>query len=279
MRISIAVPSLNYGRFIGHCLESLARQEHVDLEVLIADGGSADDSLRIIRRFCERDRRFHLVGTRDEGQADAVRRALSRASGEIFGFLNADDFLLGRDALSSVVEVFLARADVDVVSFSGVYADEKGASIRPIRLRYHPLDSLARTKYRASVLQPATFWRKKVSDAVPLRTEFHYVFDAVFFYEVYQRFAWQEFPKPIAGYRLHGANKSVSVRSARIFELARYEQLKFGARSPRAAYLRWIGVSVRACERVPLFGGALRRLIYLGANCLAYATAYRVPGI
>ena len=279
MKVSIAVPSLNYGRYVGQCLESLAGQAQVDLEVLIADGGSTDDSLQIIRRFCERDRRFRLISTQDDGQADAVKRALSVATGEVFGFLNADDFLLCKDALSGVVDAFGSRADVDVVSFSGFYADEQGRKIRPVRLRYHPLDSLARMKYRASVLQPATFWRRKVGEAVPLRTEFHYVFDAVFFYEVHRRFSWREFPKPIAGYRLHGANKSVSVRSARIFELARYEQIKFGAGSPRAAYLRCVAALVRSCERMPAFGGALRRLIYLGVNSLAYATAYRVPGI
>jgi len=279
MRVSIAVPSMNYGRYIGHCLESLAAQDHADLEVLIADGGSADDTLQIVQRFCERDGRFRLVSRRDDGQADAVSRALSGASGEIFGFLNADDFLLCPDALSSVVEAFRARPEVDVVSFSGFYADEAGSRIRPVRLRYHPLDSLARMNFRASVLQPATFWRRKVSEAVPIRIEFHYVFDAVFFYEAQRRFSWQEFPKPIAGYRLHGANKSLGVRSARIFELARYEQLKFGDASARAAYLRVVGGSVRVCERLPVLGGFLRRLIYLGVNSLAFATAYRVPGI
>lgn len=279
MKISIAVPSLNYGRFVKQCLESLAEQEGVDLEVLIADGGSTDDSPQVIRRFCERDARFRLVSTRDDGQADAVSRALSGATGEIFGFLNADDFMLCGDALSSVVEVFRAEPDTDIVSFAGFYADSRGERLRPVRLRYHPLDSLARLKYRASVLQPATFWRRRVSETVPLRTEFHYVFDAVFFYEAHRRFSWREFSKPIAGYRLHGANKSVSVRPARILELARFEQIKFGEGSPRAAYLRRVAASIRVCERLPALGSLLRRLIYLGVNSLAYATAYRVPGI
>jgi glycosyltransferase involved in cell wall biosynthesis len=279
MKVSIAVPSLNYGRFVLQCLESLAGQQRVDLEVLIADGGSTDDTLQIVRDFCARDARFRLVSTKDSGQADAVKRSLAMATGEVFGFLNADDFLLCDDALSSAVDAFTARPDVDLVSFSGFYADDQGRNIKPIRLRYHPLDSLARMKYRASVLQPATFWRRKVAEAVPLRTEFHYVFDAVFFYEAQQRFSWLEFPKPVAGYRLHGANKSMSVRSVRIFELASFEQIKFGAGTPRAAYLRGVATLVRACERLPVLGGALRRLIYLGVNSLAFATAYRVPGI
>ena len=163
MKVSIAVPSMNYGRYIWHCLRSLAEQDHADLEVLIADGGSSDDSLDIIHGFCQRDWRFQLVSTRDDGQADAVNRALVLASGDVLGFLNADDFLLCKDALSSVVEAFRMQPEADVVSFTGFYADENGRLIKPVRLRYHPLDSLALMKYRSSVLQPATFWTRKVA--------------------------------------------------------------------------------------------------------------------
>lgn len=279
MKVSIAIPSYNYGRYIGHCLQSLAEQEDVDLEVLVADGGSTDDSLQVIRDFCARDPRFRLVSTEDEGQADAVRKALALARGEVLGYLNADDFLLCRDALIGAVEAFRARPDLGVASFGGCYADERGRRLKEVRMRYHPLDSLAGMKYRASVLQPATFWRRAVAETVPWRTEFHYVFDAVFFYEAYSRFPWQEDPKLVAGYRLHGSNKSLTVRAARIAELARFEQIKFGKRSARAVYLRLVGALVAASGHVPVVGGVLRRCIYLAVNSLAFATAYRVPGI
>lgn len=279
MKVSIGVPSFNYGRYIGHCLQSLAEQKNVELEVLVADGGSKDESLEVIRAYCERDPRFRLVSTEDRGQADAVRIALGQATGEVLGYLNADDFLVREDALARAVTAFRARPDLGVVSFGGCYADETGRRTKPIRLRYHPLDSLAGMKYRASVLQPATFWRRAVQEAVPFRTEFHYVFDAVFFYEAYQRFPWQEIDLEVAGYRLHGSNKSLNVRSVRVAELARFEQIKFGERSARAAYLRGVAALVRAGERLPVAGGALRRLVYLAVNSLAFATAYRVPGI
>jgi glycosyltransferase involved in cell wall biosynthesis len=279
MKVSIAVPSFNYGRFVGHCLASIAAQKHADFEVLIADGGSQDQSLDVIRDYCAHDPRFRLVSTRDAGQSDGLGRALAQASGDILGFLNADDFLIGDDALATFVAAFHAHPEVDVVSCAGCYADELGRLTGPVRLRYHPLDSLAMMKYRASVLQPATYWRRRVGEAIRFRPEFHYVFDAVFFYEAYQRFAWLELPKAVAGYRLHGANKSATVRPNRIAELARYEQVKFGERSGRAAYLRLVCAIVRACERVPALGGALKRAVYLAVNSLAYATVYRLPGI
>lgn len=279
MKVTIAVASLNYGRFLGDCLGSLANQDYGDFEVLIADGGSIDESLTVIRQYCDSDARFRLVSTRDEGQADAINKALKKASGEIIGFLNADDYFLCTDALSAVVRAFRTYPGVDVVSFKAWYVSETGQHIKPVHHRHHPFDNLSWMKYRPQVVQPATFWTPRVLAEVPVPVEFHYVFDSVFFFQAYQRFSFLELGKPVAGYRLHGANKSLSVRSARVLELARFEQLKFGDRSLRAAYLRAVGKCVRSCERFPKFGAPLGRALYLWVNSLAWATFYRLPGI
>jgi glycosyltransferase involved in cell wall biosynthesis len=279
MRISIAVPSRNYDSYLSACLESIRVQDHEDVEILIADGGSTDASLRVIQRFVESDGRFRLVSTSDDGQADAIGRALGHATGEVHGFLNADDVYLHPQALSRVARAFARDPAVDLVSFGGVYIDVHGAIIRPVSLRYHPLDGLRWLRFRASVLQPATFWHRKVSDAIPLRTEFQYVFDACFFYEAYERFTWAEYGDPIAGYRMHGVNKSAGIRSDRIKELARFERFKFGPSSWRARYLDGVARLVTRVDRIPGAAPALKRGIYLAVNSLSFASAYRVPGI
>jgi len=56
---------------------------------------------------------------------------------------------------------------------------------------------------RTAVLQPATFWKKEVYDAIEWPREFNFVFDVVFFYAAYQKFSWLELTKPVTGYRLH----------------------------------------------------------------------------
>lgn len=279
MRVSVAVPSRNYGRYLPACLESILGQDHEDLEVLVADGGSTDSSLGVVADFVDRDARVRLVSRNDEGQADAVRKALATASGGVFGFLNADDLYLVPDALSRVVDSFRREPEVDVVSFGGMYVDEEGRPVRPIEMRYHPRDRLEWIRYRPSVLQPATFWRRRVSEEIPFRVDLDYIFDAWFFFEAYRRFRWTEREDRIAGYRLHGENKSVGVRAERVDELARFEQFKFGKSSGRAAYLRRVATVLRGAERLPAGGSVLKRAIYLAVNSLAYASAYRIPGI
>lgn len=279
MRVSIAVPSFDHARWLDANLDSLARQDHDDFEVLIADGGSTDGSLDRIAARVASDRRFRLVSTSDHGQADAIRRAFAHASGDVLGFLNSDDCYLCDDALSTAVKRFDAHPEAGLVSFTGRYLDADGRDTGPVRLRYHPLDSLANLRWRSSVLQPATFWRRRVHDAIGFDPSFHYCFDALFFWEAWRQFGWIEDPKPVAGYRLHGANKSAGVRAVRIRELARFERIKFGRGSARAAMLDAVASLVEYADRWPAHGPRVKRAVYLAVNSLAFATAYRTPSI
>ncbi len=273
MKVSIAVPSLNYARFLPACLDSCAAQTHGDIEVLIADGGSADGSIEIIERYCAQDARFRFVSRADSGQADAINRALQEATGDIACFLNADDLYIRNDVMAQVVSIFQAEADLGLLSMGGEYVDAYGKTLRPVRLRYHPLDSQRWMKWRTAVLQPATFWRASISREHPFCASLNFVFDVEFFWYAYQRYRWREVPLTAAGYRLHGANKSASVREDRIRELAEIERIKFGERSLRARYLEGVAGAVAHA------GQSGRRVIYNVVNSLSFLSCYRLPSI
>ena len=279
MKISIAVPSYNYARFLEACLASIKQQVYTNYEVLIADGGSNDGSLEIIRHFCSEDDRFKLISTQDNGQADAIFKAFEQASGDILCFLNADDCYICKDALTNVIAAFNNYDAVKIVSFGGYYIDADGRWLKPIHYRYHPLDGFHLMSYRTAVIQPATFWKAELHDAIEWPREFNFVFDVVFFYAAYQKFSWLELSNPVAGYRLHGDNKSMTVRAERIIELAAFEKIKFGQRSMRAYYLSLVGNIVKILENLGPLGTKLSKLTYLIVNGLAFLTCYRLPSI
>ncbi len=240
MKLTIVVPSFNYAQFLEACLNSIQQQNYTNFEVLIADGGSTDKSIEIIQSYCETDSRFKLVSTEDNGQADAIQKAFVHATGEVFGFLNADDTYLAKDSFAEIVRVFEHYTDIGLVSFGGYYIDAQGKWIKPINYRYHPFDGFHLMKYRTAVLQPATFWKREVYNEATWPANFNFVFDGVFFYRAFQQYSWLEMTKPIAGYRLHGDNKSMFVKSSQITELATFQELKFGQKSLRAKYLKGI---------------------------------------
>ena len=280
MKISIAVPSFNYGKYIFKCLQSIKDQVYIKYEVLIADGGSTDESLEIINEFCENDSRFSLVSTADNGQSDAIMKAFSFATGDIFCFLNSDDCYISKDVFSSVVSAFVNYENSEIISFEGYYIDKNDKYIKKVNLRYHPFDSTSNIKYRSGgVLQPATFWRRIVSSTIALDIESHYIFDSKFFYQGYQKFSWLDLPKPVAGHRLHGLNKSLQISSQRIKELAEFEKLKFGKFSSRVYYLQSIAMLIQFTNKIPVLGKYLSKLTYYLVNSISFLSFYRIPSI
>jgi len=102
-RISIVTPSYNQGLFIEETIRSVLLQGYPKLEYILLDGGSTDDTLKIIRRY---DRWIsYWVSKKDRGQSDALRKGFNKATGEVLGWINADD-LLTHSALQTVAEAY-----------------------------------------------------------------------------------------------------------------------------------------------------------------------------
>lgn len=90
-RISIVTPSYNYGEFIEQTILSIISQGYPNLEYIIIDGGSTDNSVEIIKKY--QNYLAYWESVPDRGQAHAINKGLQRASGDIFNWINADDIL------------------------------------------------------------------------------------------------------------------------------------------------------------------------------------------
>jgi glycosyltransferase involved in cell wall biosynthesis len=160
-RISIVTPSFNQGEFVEEAIRSVLLQGYPDLELVVMDAASGDDSPRIIRRYAPWLR--HWVSERDGGPANALNRGFSFATGSILGFLNADDFLLP-DSLAAVAREFLARPAADVLSGHGYLTAQSGTLAIPV---FSDRWNLRQFSYGACVLvQPATFFRREAFERV-----------------------------------------------------------------------------------------------------------------
>src|SRR5450755_112336 len=113
--MSIVVPNFNGGATIEATLVSLIEQNYPGLEILVADGGSTDNSVEVICKY-----ESHIawwVSEKDRGQANAINKGFLRAKGEIVNWLCSDDVLLP-NALSTVGRIFAAEPEIDVVAGS-----------------------------------------------------------------------------------------------------------------------------------------------------------------
>lgn len=93
MKISIITATYNSAATVRDTIESILKQTHYDWELIIEDGLSQDDTLRIVREYEPQCKgRMHIFSEKDEGLYDAMNRGIARATGDVIGILNSDDF-------------------------------------------------------------------------------------------------------------------------------------------------------------------------------------------
>jgi glycosyltransferase involved in cell wall biosynthesis len=111
-KISVITPSFNQGRYIAETIESVLLQGYPNVEHIIIDGGSSDDTMQVVERY--RSQLHQVVSEPDRGQSHALNKGFHLATGDILCWLNSDDqFAPG--ALAAVAIAFATR-DVDLVS-------------------------------------------------------------------------------------------------------------------------------------------------------------------
>jgi glycosyltransferase involved in cell wall biosynthesis len=156
-KISIVIPSYNQGRFIEATLRSLVDQQYPNLELIIIDGGSKDESVEIIRRYA--DHITYWVSEPDRGQIDALIKGFGHATGEIEGWLCSDD-LHEPWTLREVAQFFRQHPAAQVVYGDSAWIDTEGRPIRP--KREHAFNRFIWTYDYNFIPQPSTFWRREL---------------------------------------------------------------------------------------------------------------------
>ena len=91
-KISVIIPVYNASRYLRQCLDSVLEQTLRNIEVICVDDGSTDDSLTIIREYCQNDSRINVISIKNQGAGAARNVGLKMAKGEYLSFLDADDF-------------------------------------------------------------------------------------------------------------------------------------------------------------------------------------------
>jgi glycosyltransferase involved in cell wall biosynthesis len=155
-RISIVTPSYNQARYVGWTARSVFLQRYPNLEYILMDGGSKDDTVKVLEPY--RDRFAYFVSERDKGQSDAVHRGLQRATGDILAYLNSDD-MLAPGALHFVADYFRRNPEVDVVYSHRCTVDSAN------RVLYYWVLPRHWTWYQLRwdlIPQETTFWRRRV---------------------------------------------------------------------------------------------------------------------
>jgi len=247
MRFSLAMPTRNMASSVGAAARSALSQAGVEVELLVQDACSTDGTAEVVASLD--DPRVALVREPDDGQADAINRGLQRATGEILGWLNADDEL-EPDALATVAAVFEREPDTHLVYGRGAYFDPSGTRLRPYDVRAFDRRLLLTRDY---ILQPAAFWRRSLWERVgPLDASLDWGFDWDWFIRASRETSFRLVPAELARYGLTGENKSLARGARRQAELASIALRHGGRRQPTYLYWRFTLLKRRVPFVAPL---------------------------
>src|SRR5665647_797053 len=101
MKVSIITATYNSERSIQRTIDSIASQDYLNIEHIIIDGGSTDNTINIIQSNLNKI--SHYISEKDNGIYDALNKGLKIATGDIFGFLNSDDMFTNKHVISRIV--------------------------------------------------------------------------------------------------------------------------------------------------------------------------------
>ena len=149
MKISIITVSYNSASTIKDTFDSIRIQNYSDIEYIVIDGGSTDDTLNIIQK--NKDIISKWISENDNGIFDAFNKGIALASGQIIGILNSDDFYTNENVISDVIKAFL-DFKVDSVYGNLFYVDPVNTSI--IKRKWIDKNQYNRKRFKYDGCQP-----------------------------------------------------------------------------------------------------------------------------
>jgi glycosyltransferase involved in cell wall biosynthesis len=217
--LSIVTPSFNQAQFLETTILSVLEQDYPAVEYIIMDGGSADGSVEIIRRYDARV--AHWQSKPDRGQADAINEGLQRAQGEFVAWINSDDVYLP-GAISEAVRALEQFPQAGMVYGDGIMV---GSELEVLDKHSYPQLDLVDLLAFEVLLQPAVFMRKHVLDEVGyLDPSYNLILDHELWIRIASRYPIKHVSSYWALERTHHQAKTIALAGEFVSEAERMIQ-------------------------------------------------------
>ena len=211
-KISIITPSYNQGQYIEQTILSVIGQGYPNLEYIIIDGGSSDDTLEIIKKYS--DKITYWISEPDKGQSDALNKGLAKCTGDIFNWINSDDYF-EEDSFFNIAQYFIDHPTIDMLlGFCNCFDNKtfKQIFLNRSELFYCVEETLIQQK----INQPASFYKLSIVKQMGgINKDLHYCMDLDLWFRYLVQFGQKNIllvNDLLAHFRLHDESKTVQLQ-------------------------------------------------------------------
>ena len=235
--VSIITPSYNQGKYLEETILSVLNQDYENIEYILVDGGSSDNTIDIIEKY--KQRFAWWVSEKDQGQTDAINKGFNRAKGQILAWINSDDVYVP-GAVRMAVEALKQYPQAGMVYGDLDFIDEHGRLIGKFNAAQTDLAKLRRGFVH--IPQPSTFIRADLWGKVgPLDPSFYFAMD----YDLWTRLAaiseFKYLPgKAWAKFRLHSDAKTINADDRCWPDMLRVHYRDGGSRLAPIVFKYWL---------------------------------------
>jgi len=199
--VSVLTPSFNQGAYIGDTLRSVRMQTYSNVEHIVMDGGSTDETVALLEAA---GAGVDWVSEPDRGQTQALNKAFERSHGEIIGWLNSDDAYYDTRVIEDVVDFFARHPEVDVVYGHAARITAEGLVVRILHV---PRFDYRRLLWDCFLFQPAVFIRRRVLVDGLLNEDFQFAMDWELWLRLAQTRRFARLDRVLAVDRTHSERK------------------------------------------------------------------------
>ena len=235
--VTIITPSYNQGRFIRETIESVLNQDYENIEYIIVDGQSTDETLKIIKQY---NGKLSYISEKDNGQSDAINKGFKMAHGEIVAWLNSDD-VYEPGCIKRAVREFEKNSRLGLIYGDGYILDEQGCKIRGFE-NTQEFDFWKLVNFWDYIMQPTTFFRKEFLEKVGyLDVKLNYCMDWDLWIKLASVSEVKYVPELLACSREYALTKTSTGGEERLEELSKLlrkysgKQMPLGIRSYKAS--------------------------------------------
>src|ERR1035437_48403 len=218
-KISIVTPSYNQDKYLEETIRSIILQRYPNLEYIIIDGGSQDNSVNIIKKY--EPWISYWVSEKDQGQSDAINKGWKHTTGDIFAWLNSDDYYFP-DTLYSVASAFIKNGRKPILIAGSVYnVDESGTILKLIEQRNLTFEDMVRYwEGKRSFHQPGIFFPGNFNRDCDhfVDPDLKYAMDYDLLCKILQQTPVIYVHKTLTNFRLHDQSKTISQRELMLQE-------------------------------------------------------------